>query len=119
MSFIRRRQSAFRLSLILVGWVILVCLAKNTGIMNLCSINYLDDSITVSQPFEVDEDKCDLSEQLLCAHQHQMDSPALISFVFVLAFISWLLATPNNFPPFTEPIVHKRRVHLQICVFRE
>lgn len=119
MSFIHRRQSKFKLSLLLVGWVIVVCLAQNTGIVNVCSVDYIGENITTSQSQSDEEEKCDLSEKLLSAHQHQIDSEALIGFMFALILISWLLATPNQFPPFTEPIVHKRRVHLQICVFRE
>lgn len=95
-----------------------MCLAKNSGVFNACSTSYVGEEQASSSTY-IDSGECDLSEQLLSAHQHQVDSQVLTLFVLALVIITWLLVTQNQFNPFTEPIVNKTRVHLLLCVFRE
>lgn len=118
MFFNHSQQQRFRWLFIPVFWVIIVCLAKNSGLPIGCSGVSLNEDIMITQSADTSED-CDLSEQLLSAHQHQVDTQALIMFVFALVFIAWLLSTPQQYLSFTEPIVQKQRVHLRLCVFRE
>ncbi|MGF1718987.1 copper resistance protein [Vibrio kyushuensis] len=140
-------QNKYRLarwSLAIVWWVVFVCVAQNAGFFQVCSINYSLDTngysqetngyaqvTPVSTPLNTasslgaqQEDsnltqECELSKQLLNAHQHQIDDYPLMMFIFALLFIALLMSLPGNFSSFTEPIVPKRRTHLTLCVFRE
>lgn len=117
----RNRHKLAKWSFTLVWWVIFVCLAQNAGVFNLCSLNYsLEEQIISSgnQKENVSE-QCDLSEKLINAHFHQLDDAPLLMFIFALFIFAWFMPLPTHFAPFTEPIVHKRRIHLTLCVFRE
>ncbi|WP_117232876.1 hypothetical protein [Vibrio maerlii] len=113
-----RRDTLFKWSLILVLWVVVVCLAKNVGFVTSCPNQAHQDYAFTTQS-TAESEQCDLSEKLLSAHQHQVDSQAIFLFIFALVLVTWLLSTPNPYYLFTEPIAKRRRVHLTLCVFRE
>ncbi|WP_295893856.1 copper resistance protein [uncultured Vibrio sp.] len=128
----RHKYKLARWSLAIVWWVVFVCVAQNSGIFQVCqlgytsssvssgSVSYLEDSASLAQKEEGGfTQECELSKQLLNAHQHQVDDYPLIMFIVALFILSMLVARPYSYSSFTEPIVPKRRTHLRLCVFRE
>ena len=122
----KHRQNLTKWTLLLVWWVVGVCLANNIGFIQSCLLEYSEDGAvaqTLMQATDSGEEtasKCELSEHLINLDQHHIADQAVLVYTIALALILWLLSTTPYFPPFTEPILHKgRRVHLNICVFRE
>ncbi|MGD8172732.1 copper resistance protein [Vibrio sp. TRT 21S02] len=125
----RQRHRFTKWSLALVWWVICVCLANNIGLLNACPVKYQDDNQVIQQVLQNDDqvtnntdiaDKCSLSEHLINFDQHQVADHALIMQILALVLILWLLSTSEYRPSPTTPTLYKgRRLHLQLCVFRE
>ncbi|MFB9216482.1 hypothetical protein [Vibrio sinaloensis] len=121
----KQSQSA-KLTLLLVGWVFVVCLLQNSALFNVCSFKHsaLDkgtaEAWVMSGESRQDlSEPCDLTEKLLASGQLSLDHIMVFSFLIVLAIVTWLIQTRPAFSAFTEPILPKSRVHLRICVFRE
>ncbi|MDR9828112.1 hypothetical protein RCJ22_21200 [Vibrio sp. FNV 38] len=114
-----------KLSLMLVGWVVLLCLTKNVGLAQAgCPLQFeaRDNVVLIaSDSSDASEQSghCDLSGQLLQHQQSQLDLLVVITFIFVAAFLAWLSAQSNPIPHFTEPIDYSIRLHVRHCVFRE
>ncbi|CAM4447589.1 hypothetical protein [Vibrio agarivorans] len=120
MTFDHNTKTKF--SLILVGWVVLLCLAKNMGVSHAgCPMQVKGDhsaELELAEHSEVSE-HCELSGKLLQQQFSQLEWVALFSFAIVLAIVAWLKALPNPTPHFTEPIGYPVRLHARHCVFRE
>ena len=111
-------------ALFLVGWILCVCLAQNSGVSGFC--NDLGNTGAIVENAQVSDDnevstatKCELSQQLLSFNYLSIDDLALPLFILALAIILWLTSAPHYFPPHTEPIRLRRRLHLRLCVFLE
>ncbi|WP_045497069.1 hypothetical protein [Vibrio hyugaensis] len=114
--------------LALIGWVIVVCLMKNSGLMFSCAMQYDSSSASVFIGDEVkivkaekghDTSKCELSEKLIQFAQQQLETLVVVLFVGILALVVWRCCAFASIRQWTEPIVQKYRVHLTLCVFRE
>lgn len=111
-----------KLSLILIGLVVLLCQAKNMGVIHAgCPMQFEGNQtaeLLVGDHLEVGE-HCELSGKLLQHQLSQLELVLLFSFAIILAIIAWLKALPNPIPQFTEPIAYPVRLHARHCVFRE
>ncbi|MCX2789122.1 hypothetical protein [Vibrio sp. Sgm 5] len=114
--------------LALIGWVIVVCLMKNSGLMFSCAMQYDSSSASVLIGDEVktvkaekghDTSKCELSEKLIQFAQQQLETLVVVLFVGIFALVVWRCCAFASKRQWTEPIVQKYRVHLTLCVFRE
>ncbi|MGR5137006.1 hypothetical protein [Vibrio jasicida] len=114
--------------LALIGWVIVVCLMKNSGLMFSCAMQYDSSSTSVLIGDEVkivkaekghDTSKCELSEKLIQFAQQQLETLVVVLFVGIFALVVWRCCALASKRQWTEPIVQKYRVHLTLCVFRE
>ncbi|MGR5445553.1 hypothetical protein ACPV47_11670 [Vibrio jasicida] len=114
--------------LALIGWVIVVCLMKNSGLMFSCAMQYDSSSTSVLIGDEVkivkaekghDTSKCELSEKLIQFAQQQLETLVVVLFVGIFALVVWRCYAFASKRQWTEPIVQKYRVHLTLCVFRE
>ncbi|USD66080.1 hypothetical protein [Vibrio sp. SCSIO 43136] len=111
------RQQRFKLILLLTCWVILVCASKSYGVVGLCPVNETVQSEQLASTEAPQE--CDLSEQLLSAHQHQVDAQLFALLVIAVVVGLWQIVPLSRYHSFTEPISSPHRLHLRICVFRE
>ncbi|EKO3893214.1 TPA: hypothetical protein ACMDOB_001969 [Vibrio metschnikovii] len=119
MDYLRRPRYRL-LALLLISWVMVLCLAKNSGVLSFCpeassvlAELVLADNDTLSQ-------SCHLTEKLLSHHLQQLVelfSPLL--WLTVAIIVSQRLMSRLPFTIFREPRVPKRRPHLQLCVFHE
>ncbi|MGR5165942.1 hypothetical protein ACPV5L_01925 [Vibrio astriarenae] len=111
-----------KLSLILVGWVVLLCLAKNIGVTHAACPLQIEGShnveIGLGESSEVSE-HCELSGKLLQQQLSQLELVILFSFAIILAVVAWLRVLSHATPRFTEPIAYPVRLHARHCVFRE
>ncbi|WP_390502417.1 hypothetical protein [Vibrio harveyi] len=119
--------------LALIGWVIVVCLLKNSGLMFSCAMQYdsnttsvLVDGGRVNDVTKIeradsghDTGKCELSEKLIQFAQQQLETMVVVLFIGLFVLAVWRCCTFANQRQWTEPIIHKYRVHLTLCVFRE
>lgn len=114
--------------LALIGWVIVVCLMKNSGLMFSCAMQYDSSSTSVLIGDEVkivkaekghDTSKCELSEKLIQFAQQQLETLVVVLFVGIFVLVVWRCCAFASKRQWTEPIVQKYRVHLTLCVFRE
>ncbi|CAH1572211.1 conserved hypothetical protein [Vibrio jasicida] len=114
--------------LALIGWVIVVCLMKNSGLMFSCAMQYDSSSTSVLIGDEVkivkaekghDTSKCELSEKLIQFAQQQLETLVVVLFVGIFALVVWRCCAFASKRQWTEPIAQKYRVHLTLCVFRE
>ena len=121
-----RQQGKWLLALI--GWVIVVCLMKNSGLMFSCAMQYDASSTSAVVGDEVkivkaesghDTSKCELSEKLIQFAQQQLETLVVVLFVGIFALVVWRCCAFANKRQWTEPIVPKYRVHITLCVFRE
>ena len=120
-----RQQGKWLLALI--GWVIVVCLMKNSGLMFSCAMQYDASSTSAVVGDEVkivkaekghDTSKCELSEKLIQFAQ-QLETLVVVLFVGIFALVVWRCCAFASKRQWTEPIGRKYRVHLTLCVFRE
>lgn len=119
MDYLRRPHYRL-LALLLISWVMVLCLAKNSGVLSFCpeASSVLVDSVSVDD--QVTSESCHLTEKLLSHHLQQLVelfSPLL--WLTVAIIVSQLLMSRLPFAIFCEPRVPKRRLHLQLCVFHE
>ncbi|MGR5426818.1 hypothetical protein ACPV5D_17360 [Vibrio harveyi] len=120
--------------LALIGWVIVVCLLKNSGLMFSCAMQYdsnttsvvLVDGGRVNDVTKIeradsghDTGKCELSEKLIQFAQQQLETMVVVLFIGLFVLAVWRCCAFANQRQWTEPIIHKYRVHLTLCVFRE
>ena len=114
--------------LALIGWVIVVCLMKNSGLMFSCAMQYDASSTSAVVGDEVkivkaesghDTSKCELSEKLIQFAQQQLETMVVVLFIGLFVLAVWRCCAFANQRQWTEPIIHKYRVHLTLCVFRE
>ena len=121
-----RQQGKWLLALI--GWVIVVCLMKNSGLMFSCAMQYDASSTSAVVGDEVkivkaesghDTSKCELSEKLIQFAQQQLETMVVVLFIGLFVLAMWRCCAFANQRQWTEPIIHKYRVHLTLCVFRE
>ena len=124
MHLLRNPRHNAKHALFLVGWILCVCLAQNSGVSGFC--NNLGNTRAIVENAQVSDDnevsitaQCELSQQLLSFNYLSFDDLALPFFILALAIILWLTSAPHYFPPHTEPIRLRRRLHLRLCVFRE
>ncbi len=120
-----RQTTRAKLSLILVGWVVLLCLTKNIGVSHAACPMQFEESQTVelvlSGHTEAIEQSghCELSGKLLQQPLSALDFLAPFTFVLIITILAWLRSLPNPLPYFTEPIVYPVRLHVRHSVFRE
>ncbi len=121
-----RQQGKWLLALI--GWVIVVCLMKNSGLMFSCAMQYDASSTSAVVGDEVKivkaesghkSGKCELSEKLIQFAQQQLETLVVVLFVGIFALVVWRCCAFASKRQWTEPIARKYRVHLTLCVFRE
>lgn len=114
--------------LALIGWVIVVCLMKNSGLMFDCpmqselsaeSILIDGEAKTVKTESGYGLDKCELSEKLIQFAQQQLETLVIALFVGFFTLVVWRGCAVASKRLWTEPIPPKYRVHLTLCVFRE
>ncbi|PMO50783.1 hypothetical protein BCT11_04125 [Vibrio sp. 10N.222.52.B12] len=116
--------------LALIGWVIVVCLMKNSGLMFSCAMQYdsssSSTSVLIGDEVKIvkaekghDTSKCELSEKLIQFAQQQLETLVVVLFVGIFALVVWRCCAFASKRQWTEPIVQKYRVHLTLCVFRE
>jgi hypothetical protein len=111
--------------LVLIGWVIVVCLMQNSGLVSSCAINGKQAATSFVDGEKAHDvkaknaNKCELSEKIVQFAKHHLE------LFIVILFIGTTLVEVNRHGVFTqlrqwtEPIVCKHRVHLTFCVFRE
>ena len=115
------RRPCYRLlALLLISWVMVLCLAKNSGVLSFCP----EMSSVLADLVSTDKDNlsepCHLTEKLLSHHLQQLVelfSPLL--WLTAAIIIGQRLISRLPFAIFYEPRVPKRRPHLQQCVFHE
>lgn len=119
----RKLNKLTKWSLLIVWWVIAICLAKNIGLLDSYAVKYSSEQHSmqlVKTPAQGFGEKCHLSEHLVNFEHCQVQHYAILTQVFTLGLILWLLSTPVRQLNFTEPIFRKRRrLHLKLCIFRE
>ncbi|EMI4393224.1 hypothetical protein V6473_003086 [Vibrio parahaemolyticus] len=114
--------------LAMIGWVIVVCLMQNSGLVSACSMS--DDQTLVSALSSNDAhavkadkvkepSKCELSEKLIQFTQHQLEAFIVVLFIGIVLAAVWRCSAFVNARQWTEPIYDKHRIHLTFCVFRE
>ncbi|MDO6707413.1 hypothetical protein [Photobacterium sp. 1_MG-2023] len=114
-----------RYALMLTLWVILVCLTKNLGLLSMCPNGgaAIQHVAMVQQDAKTSEatsaSECELSSQLVQMQWQQLDLFFLPVLGLLLLIAGLFGASRISPPPFREPKVPKRRLHLQFCTFRE
>ncbi|TON95800.1 hypothetical protein CGH47_07355 [Vibrio parahaemolyticus] len=100
----------------MIGWVIVVCLMQNSGLVSALSS---DDAHVVKADKVKEPSKCELSEKLIQFTQHQLEAFIVVLFIGIVLAAVWRCSAFVNARQWTELIYDKHRIHLTFCVFRE
>ncbi|KDM93495.1 hypothetical protein [Photobacterium galatheae] len=125
MLYFFRRQPFVYWAFVLTAWVMFVCLTKNIGAVSLCpEQSVLHSQVKATETAEheapgADVGTCELSSKLI-QMKFQLHDFVFLPAVFLILLIAGLFGASRISPPcFREPKVPKRRIHLQLCTFRE
>lgn len=98
--------------LAMIGWVIVVCLMQNSGLVSACSMSddqtlvsalSSDDAHVVKADKVKEPSKCELSEKLIQFAQHQLEAFIVVLFIGIVLAAVWRCSAFVNARQWTEP----------------